>query len=352
MGIKVSEFGKTSKGSEAHLYTVVNSRGMAMEVSDYGATLVSIIVPDAKGRMDDVLLGYGDVQDYEKGTCYFGACIGRNGNRVKNAQAVIGGKVYQMEKNEGENSLHSGSEGYSGIIWDAEADPKENSVRFHHTGADGEQGLPGTFDVTVTYTLTDENEIRIHYEGISDKDTIANMTNHGYYNLAGHASGNVENHVLWLDASAFTPVGEGMIPTGEILDVEGTPMDFRVAKKIGRDIGADYEQLKIAGGYDHNYVLPESNGSIRRIAQITEETCGRTMEVLTDAPGVQFYAGNFVESRPIGKEGVVYGKRSGLCLETQGFPDAGHHEAFPTTVLKAGDKYDTTTIYRFGVLSE
>lgn len=352
MGIKVSEFGKTLKGEETHLYTVVNGRGMAMEVSDYGATLVSVIVPDAKGRMDDVILGYGDVQDYEKGTCYFGACIGRNGNRIKDAEAVIGGQVYQMDKNEGENSLHSGKDGYNGIVWETETDAKANSVRFHHTGADGEQGLPGTFDVFVTYTLTEDNAIKIHYEGISDKDTIANMTNHGYYNLAGHASGSVEDHTLWLDASAFTPVGEGMIPTGGILDVEGTPMDFRQAKKIGRDIGADYEQLKIAGGYDHNYVLTPNDGSIRRVAEVTEETCGRKMEVFTDACGVQFYAGNFVKGRPIGKEGVIYGKRSGLCLETQSFPDAGHHAAFPSTVLKAGEKYDTTTVYRFSVLAK
>lgn len=350
MGIKVSEFGKTSKGTETHLYTVVNGNGMAMELSDYGATLVALVVPDAKGRMDDVLLGYDHVQDYEQGTCYFGACIGRNGNRIKDAQAVINGAVCQMDKNEGENSLHSGKDGYNGIIWEAELHADENSVRFHHIGADGEQGLPGTFDVSVTYTLTEDNEVKIHYEGISDKDTIANMTNHGYYNLAGHASGNVENHVLWIDAPAFTPVGEGMIPTGEILSVAGTPMDFREAKKIGRDIEADYEQLKIAGGYDHNYVLAENDGSVRKVAEVSEETSGRRMEIFTDAIGVQFYAGNFVESSPIGKDGVVYGKRAGFCMETQYFPDAVHHAAFPSCVLKAGEKYDTTTIYRFSVL--
>ena len=230
MGIKVSEFGKTSKGKIAHIYTLVNGKGMALEVTDYGATMVSILAPDAKGRSKDVLLGYDDVQDYEQGTCYFGAIIGRNGNRTKDAQVVIDGHVYQMEKNEGENNLHSGSEGYSNIIWDASVDEDGNSVSFHHVGADGEQGLPGTFDITVTYTLTMENEVKIHYEGTSDKDTIANMTNHGYYNLAGHAAGKIEDHILWLDADAFTPVGQGMIPTGEILPVEGTPMDFRAAK--------------------------------------------------------------------------------------------------------------------------
>ena len=298
----------------------------------------------------DVLLGYDDVQDYEQGTCYFGAIIGRNGNRTKDAQVVIDGHVYQMEKNEGENNLHSGSEGYSNIIWDASVDEDGNSVSFHHVGADGEQGLPGTFDITVTYTLTMENEVKIHYEGTSDKDTIANMTNHGYYNLAGHAAGKIEDHILWLDADAFTPVGQGMIPTGEILPVEGTPMDFRAAKSIGADIEADYEQLKIAGGYDHNYVLNNSNGTLRKIAEVSEPESGRRMEVFSDAVGVQFYAGNFVESIPKGKEGVVYQKRSGLCLETQGFPDATHHETFPSTVLRAGAKYETTTIYYFSAV--
>ena len=204
---------------------------MALEVTDYGATMVSILAPDAKGRSKDVLLGYDDVQDYEQGTCYFGAIIGRNGNRTKDAQVVIDGHVYQMEKNEGENNLHSGSEGYSNIIWDASVDEDGNSVSFHHVGADGEQGLPGTFDITVTYTLTMENEVKIHYEGTSDKDTIANMTNHGYYNLAGHASGKIEDHILWLDADAFTPVGEGMIPTGEILPVEGNTDGFPCCKE-------------------------------------------------------------------------------------------------------------------------
>ena len=350
MGIKVSEFGKTSKGKIAHIYTLVNGKGMALEVTDYGATMVSILAPDAKGRSKDVLLGYDDVQDYEQGTCYFGAIIGRNGNRTKDAQVVIDGHVYQMEKNEGENNLHSGSEGYSNIIWDASVDEDGNSVSFHHVGADGEQGLPGTFDITVTYTLTMENEVKIHYEGTSNKDTIANMTNHGYYNLAGHAAGKIEDHILWLDADAFTPVGQGMIPTGEILPVEGTPMDFRAAKSIGADIEADYEQLKIAGGYDHNYVLNNSNGTLRKIAEVTEPESGRRMEVFSDAVGVQFYAGNFVESIPKGKEGVVYQKRSGLCLETQGFPDATHHEAFPSTVLRAGEKYETTTIYYFSAV--
>lgn len=350
MGIKVSNFGKTADGKQAYLYTVVNKNGVGMEVSNYGATLVSITVPDRNGAIADVLLGYDEVCDYEKGTCYFGACIGRNGNRMKNAEAIIGDAVFQMEKNEGENGLHSGSESYSGILWDAEVSSDTNSVTFHHLGKDGEQGLPGNFDISVTYTLTDDNAVSIHYEGISDKDTIANMTNHAYFNLAGHASGKIEEHTLWLDAPAFTPVAKGMLPTGEILPVEGTPMDFRAAKKIGRDIACDYEQLEIAGGYDHNYVLRENDGSIRKIAEVTDENSGRRLEVLTDAVGVQLYAGNFIESSPIGKDGAVYEKRSGFCLETQFFPDAGHHPAFPSCVLKAGEKYDTTTIYRFSVL--
>lgn len=350
MGIKVSDFGKTSKGVQTHLYTLMNKNGMGMEVSDLGAALVAVTVPDRSGSVADILLGYEDAMDYENGTNYFGACIGRNGNRIGKAEVLIGGQVFQMEKNEGENGLHSGSEGYHGIVWDTELLEEENTVRFHHLGKDGEQGLPGNFDITVSYTLTEDNGVRIHYEGISDKDTIANMTNHAYFNLAGHDSGSIEEHILWLDAASFTPVAPGMLPTGEITAVEGTPMDFRTAKKVGQDIGSDYEQLLIAGGYDHNYVLNASDGKVRKIAEVTEESSGRHMEVWTDSVGVQFYAGNFITGQPSGKEGAHYGKRSGLCLETQGFPDAGHHEAFPSTVLPAGQKYDTTTIYRFSVL--
>ena len=348
MGIKVSEFGKTSKGKIAHIYTLVNGKGMALEVTDYGATMVSILAPDAKGRSKDVLLGYDDVQDYEQGTCYFGAIIGRNGNRTKDAQVVIDGHVYQMEKNEGENNLHSGSEGYSNIIWDASVDEDGNSVSFHHVGADGEQGLPGTFDITVTYTLTMENEVKIHYEGTSDKDTIANMTNHGYYNLAGHAAGKIEDHILWLDADAFTPVGQGMIPTGEILPVEGTPMDFRAAKSIGADIEADYEQLKIAGGYDHNYVLGETK-EMRKAAEIYSDKTGRVMTTYTDMPAIQFYISGGLGGET-GKGGKEMFKNQGFCLESQFCPDSPNKPQFkPTCVYKAGEQYNFTTIYKFSV---
>lgn len=351
MRIKISDFGKTYQGVQTHLYTMENQNGVVVSVSDYGATLVSVEVPDKNGVRKDVVLGYDCVEDYEKGTNYFGACIGRNGNRIKDAQAVIGTAVYQMEKNEGENGLHSGSEGYSNIVWETQEVGPGNTICFRHLGKDGEQGLPGNFDITVTYTLTENNGIEIHYRGISDKDTIANLTNHAYFNLAGHDFGSVEGHTLWLNAEAFTPVGEGMLPTGEIADVCGTPMDFTEEKPIGRDIGCSYEQLEIAGGYDHNYVLPPNpDGDIRKIATAKEETTGRRLDVYTNNVGVQFYAGNFITGEPLGKGETHYGKRSGFCLETQCFPDAGHHENFPSCVLRAGELYDTTTIYVFSVL--
>lgn len=350
MGIKISDFGKTIQGVQTHLYTVVNKNGIGMEVSDYGASLVSVTVQNRNGGIADVVLGYDEVCDYETGTCYLGACIGRIANRVKNAEAMINGNTFQMEKNEGENGLHSGSESYSKIVWEAEVRKEENAIRFYHSGKDGEQGLPGNFDISVTYTLTDDNAVGIHYEGISDKDTMVNMTNHAYFNLAGHDAGSIEDHILQIDAEAFTPVAPGMLATGEIRKVEGTPMDFTAAKKIGRDIGCDYEQLEVAGGYDHNYVLRENNGNVRKIAEVIEETSGRRLEVLTDTPCVQFYAGNFLSEEPVGKEGILYGKRTGFCLETQCYPDAGHHPEFPSCILKAGEKYDSTTIYRFSVL--
>ena len=350
MGIKVSEFGKTSKGKIAHIYTLVNGKGMALEVTDYGATMVSILAPDAKGRSKDVLLGYDDVQDYEQGTCYFGAIIGRNGNRTKDAQVVIDGHVYQMEKNEGENNLHSGSEGYSNIIWDASVDEDGNSVSFHHVGADGEQGLPGTFDITVTYTLTMENEVKIHYEGTSDKDTIANMTNHGYYNLAGHAAGKIEDHILWLDADAFTPVGQGMIPTGEILPVEGTPMDFRTATPVGARIDDfDFVQLKNGNGYDHNWVLNTQRDITHKCVTLESPKTGIVLDVYTNEPGIQVYAGNFLDGTIMGKKGIVYNQRASVCLETQKYPDTPNKPDWPSAVLRPGEKYNSHCVFKFSI---
>ncbi len=350
MSMRKGIFGKTSNGEVAHIITIANNSGMSIEVTDYGATLVSVSVPDKEGRLSDVVLGYDDVTDYERNTAYLGATIGRIGNRIAKASFSIDGKEYFMDKNEGENVCHSGPHGYHGMLWQMELREEENMVAFHHVSPHLEQGIPGRFDVTVTYQLTDENEIRIHYSGCSDRDTIVNMTNHSYFNLAGHESGKlITGHEIWIDADAFTPVGEDLIPTGEIRPVEGTYMDFRTAKKIGRDIDAADEQLRVGGGYDHNFVLNHYDGTVRKVAEVFEEGSGRKLEVFTDLPGMQMYAGNFLGGGSVGKDGAVYRNRSGLALETQYFPDAVHHANFPQPFLKAGEPYDTTTVYRITV---
>ena len=347
MGIKVSEFGKTSKGKIAHIYTLVNGKGMALEVTDYGATMVSILAPDAKGRSKDVLLGYDDVQDYEQGTCYFGAIIGRNGNRIAGAAFELHGKTYQLAKNENNNNLHSGPDGYDYRLWDVE-EADDSAVTFVLMSPDGDQGFPGNFEVSVTYTLTDENAVEIHYEGSCDQDTVVNMTNHSYFNLAGHDAGSIENQTLVLKAEQFSPViDSASIPTGEHAPVQGTPMDFTSEKAIGAEIEADFEQLKLTGGYDHNFILDKAvEGSIELMAVASCKESGITMEAFTDLPCVQFYAGNFIA--PVtGKNGVFYDKRNGFCLESQYVPNAINQEGEEKPILEAGDTYDTTTVYKF-----
>lgn len=346
MGITISSFGKLEDGREAKLITIANANGMSIEITNYGATLVSIVTPDKEGRHADVLLGYADVTGYEKYGGYLGAVIGRNGNRIGGASFEINGVTYEMSKNENENNLHSGPDGYDAKIWDMKVEEEAQKVEFSYHSPDMEQGFPGNFDVTVSYTLTNENEIKITYTGKSDKDTIANMTNHSYFNLDGHDSGSILDHEVWIDADAITAVDAQCIPTGEIYPVEGTPFDFRIAKAIGRDIEKENDQLKKGGGYDHNYVL-NTDGTLKKVAEVTGPVSGRRMEVFTDCVGMQFYTGNFMESTWIGKDGKNYGKRMGFCMETQYFPDAVHHENFASPILKAGDVYQTTTIYKF-----
>jgi len=346
MGMKISSFGRLADGREAKLVTIANTNGMSVEVTNYGAALVSAVTPDKNGCHADVILGYADVTDYAKNGGFLGAVIGRSGNRIGGASFELNGVRYNLAKNENGNNLHSGPDGYDTKIWEMETDEGAGSVTFSYHSADMEQGYPGNFDVSVTYTLTEDNEIKITYTGKADKDTIANMTNHSYFNLEGHDSGSILDHILWIDADAITAVDAESIPTGEIRRVEGTPFDFRTAKAIGRDIEMDDDQLKKGGGYDHNFAL-NTDGSMKKIAEVTAPVSGRKMEVFTDCVGVQFYTGNFIEDSWIGKDGKPYGKRTGFCLETQFYPDAINHENFASPVLKAGDVYHTTTIYKF-----
>ncbi len=345
--MKTQSFGKAKNGAQATLYCFENAAGMVMEVTDFGATLYALKVPDKNGQPRDVVLGYDSPMEYLSGSnTAFGATIGRNGNRIGEARFELNGKTYQMDQNEKGNNLHSGFDYYHYRMWNAKAST-DNSITFSLHSPDGDQGFPGNFDIDVTYTLTDDGELRIDYCGVPDHDTVANMTNHSYFNLNGHDSGSILEHEVWVDADAFLATDADQIPTGEIVPVAGTPMDFRTKKPIGRDIGADDDQMKIAGGYDHNWCL-NNHGVFAKVASLFSGESGITMDVCTDRPGVQIYTANYLREEP-GKGGAVYKTHQGICFETQGYPDAIHHSNFPSVICRAGEPYQTTTVYRFRV---
>lgn len=344
MGMTTKSFGMTAKGREATLYTFTNKSGMSMSVTDFGASLVSVFVPDKNGEMVDVVLGYDDVTGYENGTTFFGASVGRNANRIGNASFEINGKRYQLEKNDNGNNLHSGLNFYNKRMWDIQSKNYE-SITFTLHSMDGDQGYPGALDMEVKYTLTENNEVKIEYYSVPSEDTIINMTNHSYFNLNGHNSGSVLDQEVGIVSKYFTIADRELIPTGELVEVAGTPMDFNVKKTIGKEIGADYEPLVLAGGYDHNWAL-ENNGKFDLVAEMSAKDTGITMEVYTDLPGMQFYTGNFIE-REEGKDGAIYKKNHGACFETQFFPDAIHKENFKSPICLAGENYRTLTVYKF-----
>ena len=351
MAVTKSVFGKSPEGKEISLYTLSNGKGMKAEVTNLGAILVRVLVPDAAGRVDDLVLGFDNGESYYGNDSFFGTVIGPCANRTGGAEYTLDGVTYQLDKNDGANNLHTHKQlGFHKRLWDAEIG--ENSVTFSLEDEDGHLGFPGNKKVSVTYSLSAENELTLHYHAVSDKKTIINLTNHSYFNLDGHGAGSIEEHELWLGASHFTPVVPGSIPTGEIRAVAGTPMDFTQPKKIGRDIREDYEQLLLTGGYDHNFVIDGWNddSTLRHIATVKGPKSGRVMKAYTTLPGVQFYAGNFIDAQQ-GKGGVTYGKRSGFALETQYFPDTIHHENFPSYVFggENGREYDSVTVYKFEV---
>lgn len=352
MEIKKEGFGTTKQGQEVFLYTLQNKNGMQVKVTNYGAILTSLLAPDRKGTLADVVLGYDSVEPYEQNGSFFGATVGRSANRIAEAAFEIDGTVFHLDANDGANNLHSQFDiGFHKQIWEAKEDTDQNSVTFFYVSKDGEAGFPGTLHISVAYVLTDDNAVEIHYHGVSDKKTLINCTNHSYFNLGGHDASDIHDHVLWMNASGYTPVVKGAIPTGEIVPVAGTPMDFTKPKKIGEDINCDFEQLKLVQGYDHNFVVdhfPENGktGTMQKIAEASEEKSGRVMEVYSDLPGVQFYAGNCIDETT-GKDGVVYKERCGFCLETQYFPNSINQEGFLSPVFDAGEAYVTTTIYKF-----
>lgn len=342
--MKISEFGATKDGREAKLYTLTNDKGMSAAFTDYGGALVKLLVPDNDGRPIDVVLGYDDAAGYEAGTESFGIPVGRNANRIAGASFELGGATFHLTPNENGNNLHSGNDFYGKRFWEViEAEDDHISFRMH--SPDGDQGFPGSLDMKVICELTEDNELRFTYDAAPDKDTVINMTNHTYFNLNGHDSGTILSHQITLDSDAFTRADAQSIPTGEIVDVTDTPMDFRKGRVIGTDIDSSYEAILLGQGYDHNWVL-KNNGKFVKVAEAVGDKSGIIMEVYTDLPGIQVYTGNFLDGEP-GKEGAVYPRRAGVCFETQFFPDAVHHEEFPSPVCRAGETYHTVTAYRF-----
>jgi aldose 1-epimerase len=349
MKIIQKSFGKTSRGEEATLYTVTNGNGMKVSFTNYGANIVSILVPDAKGNLADVTLGFENLAGYEENLPGFGSFIGRHANRIGDAKFELNGKVYELDKNDGKNNLHGGFVGYNKFIYETEFYEDEDiaSIEFSRLSPHMEQGFPGNLDVTVTYSLTEANELVIEYLAVSDRDTIVNLTNHAYFNLSGHNAGSILDHKVWIKSNQFTPTTTDLIPTGELRDVTGTPMDFRTLKSIGKDIDTDYEPLTIAGGYDHNYVLDISGSEVEKVAELLDDKSGRKMEVYTDLPGIQMYTANMLSPVRNSKGGATYNRRDAVCFETQFFPNSCNINTFPTCMLKAGKEFDSVTIYKF-----
>ncbi len=343
-------FGKTSDGQPVDLYVLTNKNGVEAAITNYGGAVVSLKVPDRNGKFGDVVLGYDSLDGYVNDKSYFGAIVGRYGNRIGHAQFSLDGTTYTLAKNNGENSLHGGIKGFNKAVWAAKELPAKNgqSLELTYLSKDGEEGFPGNLHVRVVYTLTDSNELKIEYSATTDKKTVVNLTNHTYFNLAGPGSGDILGHQLVIEADKFTPVDASLIPTGELRDVQGTPLDFRKATAIGARIDQDDEQLKLGHGYDHNFVLRRAAGApISLAARVAEPNTGRVLEVWTTEPGVQFYTGNFLDGTARGKGGLTYARRSAFCLETQHFPDSPNQPKFPSVVLNPGEKYSTTTTYKF-----
>jgi aldose 1-epimerase len=342
-------WGQTDDGRAVDRYTLTNAAGAEVDVITWGAIVTRIVVPDRTGKKDDVVLGFDTLAGYLGQHPYFGAVVGRYGNRIAKGRFTLDGKTYTLATNNGPNSLHGGIKGFDKQVWQARplASADGQGVELTYVSKDGEEGYPGTLTTKVTYTLTPSSVLRIQYEATTDKDTVLNITNHSYFNLAGQAHGDILKHELQLDADRFTPVDATLIPTGEIRPVAGTPFDFRTPHAIGERINADDEQIKFGGGYDHNFVLNGQMGTLRRAARVVEPSTGRVLEVFSTEPGVQFYSGNFLDGTVKGKGGRAYPKRSGFCLETQHFPDSPNHPQFPSAVLKAGATYRSTTEFRF-----
>lgn len=354
--VTVATFGETQDGEVVHVYTLKNRNGLSADIMTYGATVVRLMAPDRHGQFADVLLGFDNLADYENKSPYFGCVVGRYGNRIADGTFTLDGKTYTLAVNNADENvnahLHGGNKGFDKVVWRAKPviTGHDAGVTLWHTSPDGDEGYPGTLEMKVTYFLTDNNELSIHYHATTDQATPINLTNHMYFNLQGEGIGDINGHFLTLNADHYTPVDIGLIPTGEIAPVAGTPMDFTTPRAIGERNNADHDQIRFGGGYDHNWVLNQAGRGMTEAGEVYEPTTGRVMTIMTEEPGIQFYGGNFLEVDGVvrvGKSGVTYRHRTGFCLETQHYPDSPNQPNFPSTILRPGETYDTTTVYRF-----
>ncbi|MFO1476669.1 MAG: aldose epimerase family protein [Verrucomicrobiota bacterium] len=343
-------FGKTPDGTAVELFTLKNAKGAEVTITTYGGIVTSILVPDKSGKLGDVALGYDNLDGYIKDSPFFGALVGRYGNRIAKGQFTLEGKTYHLATNNPPNALHGGPKGFDKVVWTpvkAVVGPNGPVLELSYVSKDGEEGYPGTLKVTATYTWTEDNALRLDFAATTDKPTVVNLTQHSYFNLAG--KGDILGHVATINADKFTPVDATLIPTGELKPVDGTPFDFRKPTAIGARISADDQQIKFGGGYDHNYVVNGKAGELRLMAHVVDPSTGRVLEVLSTEPGVQFYSGNFLDGSITGKGGWVYQKRNGFCFEPQHFPDSPNQPKFPSTELKPGQTYHNTIIFKFSV---
>ncbi|WP_072403253.1 aldose epimerase family protein [Flaviramulus basaltis] len=351
LAIEKSEFGKTEDGISIEQYALKNANGIEMNVITYGGRITSLKVPNKNGDLENVVLGFDNIEDYQKDNPFFGALIGRYGNRIAKGKFTLEGNEYNLATNDGSNHLHGGVNGYDRVIWKAEPikEMENSSLRLTYLSKDGEEGYPGNLNITVVYTLTKDNAVEVTYEATTDKTTVVNLTQHAYFNLTGDFSKDILGHDVVLNADAYLPVDATLIPTGEIKKVEGTPFDFTSSKKIGKEINTDNEQLKLGKGYDHCWVLNGEKDAMRFAASAYDEASGRFMEVFSDEPGIQFYTGNFLDGTLPMPNGGTYGHRTGFCLETQHFPDSPNQNEFPSVILKPGETYSTKTTFKFSV---
>lgn len=350
MKLHKQPFGQTKDGQAVDLYTLTNDQGISSQITNYGGTIVTLHTPNRQGVMGDIVLGFDTLAEYQALSPFFGCIAGRYANRLANGTFTLDGVTYSLATNNGPNHLHGGLRGFDKVVWQAATTETTDglALQLRYLSQDGEEGYPGNLNVTVTYTLTNHNELRIDYHATTDKPTILNLTNHTYFNLAGQ--GKILDHLMQIDADRFTPVTAALIPTGELPSVAGTPFDFRTPTAIGARIGQDHEQLRYGGGYDHNWVLNHPAQGLRPVITVTEPISGRRLGVATSQPGVQFYTGNMMPDALPGKGGQVYTKRSGFCLETQHFPDSPNQPHFPNTVLRPGEQYHETTVFSFSIV--